>query len=261
MKKLSFKVNRVHENMFEYLIPTTLDDQKISFKKGTKEIHKPIKNEENLYFYLSVLSTLMKGKKVYGIPCWDVVPFILTTGYPFNLVKWQCNLDFMYDNSADKLCLTDNGVQKATTTPLDPPYPKWDNNYNNRSAVFKLKKQKDFINLMASVKNDIYGEINLFGLSKEHKKEDFLGVLNQKKKPGIAAILEHCDFVIDFVFGIEEEYQDCMVIKSKTDLTAEINACIEAFDTHQIRYDEEIDAILKKEISIETEIEKQKLTA
>lgn len=217
----------------EYLIPSKKnDDQVILTDKAFCESKVITTTEDPILFYGFILSKISSNKKVLGIPIWDVAQFIHNSGKKHECINWNHNINCQQKIRSKSFTFEDNGFCKAASSEFEPAYPQWCDKAD-QTALFSINNSKDIYDLLDAVKTDIYGEINLFILERTHKKNELISLLREDKKPSLEAVLKKSDILVDFIFSSDEKFQDCMILKSKCDLSPFLDTVISDFENDE----------------------------
>ena len=124
-----------------------------------------------------------------------------------------------------------------------PENPKWTNDKENKTALIKIESAKDCINLLSAVRHDVYGEVNLFVLNEEQNHEQLTKSLQETYKPNVSNILDNVELLIDLVIGDDDGYQDYLIIKSKKDISKQLNEISETVTQKSIEYEQALNSI------------------
>jgi hypothetical protein len=261
MKKIEFEIKKEDE-FFEYHLPVGIDkflEQTIQQGNGrisgklinqVDEWSEFYKNycytwqcEENVFVYLLIIFKLLKNKSIYAIPCWDVSMYLNIDEKEYDLIDWQYSIEYQLDESFENIEFRDKGFVNAKSSTSQPENPKWTNDKENKTALIKIESAKDCINLLSAVRHDVYGEVNLFVLNEEQNHEQLTKSLQETYKPNISNILDNVELLIDLVIGDDDGYQDYLIIKSKKDISKQLNEISETVTQKSIEYEQALNSI------------------
>lgn len=261
MKKIEFEIKKEKE-FFEYHLPVGIDKfLEQTFQQGNGRISGKLINqedewsefyknycytwqcEENIFVYLLIIFKLTKNKSIYAIPCWDVSMYIDIDEKEHDLIDWQYSIKYQLDESFENIEFRDKGFVNAKSSISQPENPRWTNDKENKTALFKIESTKDYINLLSAVRHDVYGEINLFVLNEEQNSDPLRKALQQTHKPDVSSILDSVELLIDLIIGDDDGYQDYLIIKSKKDISQLLNEISETVTQKSIEYEQALNSI------------------
>jgi len=199
--------------------------------------------QENIFVYLLIILRLIKTKSICGIPCWDVSMYLDIDEKEYDLIDWQYSIEYQLDASNVNIEYRDKGFIEARSSTSQPENAKWTNDKENKTALFKIESTKDFINLLSAVRHDVYGEINLFVLNENQNYEQLRKSLQDSYKPDVSNILDSVELLIDLVIGDDEGYQDYLIIKSKRDISQELDEISKIVTQKSIEYEHALNSI------------------
>lgn len=262
MKPIKFHIVKSEEGIFEYHLSVDLDKFLEKTILGGKEgLSGKIVNqidewsdfynnycytwqcEENIFLYLLIILRLVRNKKTFGIPCWDVSTYIDLVEKEYEHIDWQYSIECQLDENDNYINFKDIGFQKAKSAISQPENPNWTKDKENKTALFKINSVNEFMNLLKAVRYDVFGEINLFVLNDNHNPDSVINQLNSVNKPDLSKFLDNVFCMIDLVIGDDEGFQDYLLIKSKKDLTDSLKEITNYVTNRGIEYENELNSI------------------
>ena len=148
--------------------------------------------------------------------------FLDANDLKFDKVNWEYEIEFQSNIDSTDTIFNDKGFVPAKTGWIKPPTPRWNNEDEDKTAVFEIDNFATFIKVIFACIMDDYSSLNFFCIEQD-KKETLISTLQGTDKPILSGILEHEDQFITLFLGADEGYQDYLLIKSKTDLTNKLN--------------------------------------
>jgi hypothetical protein len=179
-------------------------------------------HEENIFIYERLIWDLIQNRNVYVIINFRTASFLSYNDFPFDKVNWEYEIECQANLENTETIFSDNGFVKARSSWIKPPTPRWNNEDEDKTAVFKINDFATFIKVVFACIMDDCGSLNFFCIEQD-KKEKLISTLQGTDKPILSDILECEDLFITLFLGADEGYQDYLLIKSKTDLTNKLN--------------------------------------
>lgn len=179
-------------------------------------------HEENIFIYERLIWDLIKEKNVYVIINFRTASFLCGNDLPFDKVSWEYEIEFQSSIDNTETVFSDNEFVKAQTSWIKPPTPRWNNEDEDKTAVFEIDNFETFIKVVFACVMDDRGSLNFFCISKD-KKEHLIRSLQGNEKPILEKLLDNNDLFITLFLGADDGYQDYILIKSKNDLTEQLH--------------------------------------
>ncbi len=199
-------------------------------------------HEENIFVYERLIWDLIAGKKIYAIINFRTASFLVANDLPFEKISWEYEIEYLSNIDFTQMVFTDNEFVRAKTGWIQPPTDRWDNNDEDKTALFEVNDFRTFIGVIFSIIMDDCGSINLFCCEKE-KKNFLTDILNGDNKPSLEKILDPNDIFITLFLGSDEGYQDYLLIKTKADLTRKLKEISDKLNKAGQIYEDELDHV------------------
>ncbi len=170
---------------------------------------------------LGLTWTLVDGLEVYAIPHY-------TWGEAYRRLKRApAFVDWEYDVSdggsagapVDKGFIRSRGCRlglPAEAKQLDN-YREHEKHPHRQAALFRLHSYDDLVKVRASTDCDACGEITVFGVL-AGRGEELVEFLRSPKRPSLDRFLKLREVFVDLLFGHDLGYDDCVTVKSVTNL-------------------------------------------
>jgi hypothetical protein len=179
-------------------------------------------HEENIFIYERLIWDLIQDKTVYVIINFRTASFLNGNDLKFDKVNWEYEIEYQSNIDSTDTIFSDKGFVPAKTGWIKPPTPRWNNEDEDKTAVFEIDNFTTFIKVVFACIMDDCGSLNCFCIGKD-KKEELINTLQASDKPILSDILDSEDLFITLFLGADEGYQDYLLIKSKADLTNKLN--------------------------------------
>jgi hypothetical protein len=180
-------------------------------------------HEENIFIYEKLIWDLIKDHSIFAIINFQAALFLSFNDPPFDKIDWEYDIEYEATEDWKEMIFLDNGFVKAKTGWIKPPTPKWNNEEENKTALFQINNFGQFIrSIYTGVMDDCFS-LSFLCLGPD-KKENLLNVLQSPQRPTLEDILEANDLFVTLHLGADEGYQDYVLIKSKADIQKKINA-------------------------------------
>ena len=96
------------------------------------------------------------------------------------------------------------------------------------AALFRIHSYDDLVKVLAPTSGDAYGEVTLFGVL-PGRGEELIAFLRSTEPPSLEALLKPGEVFVDLLFGHDLGYDDCMTIKSASNLDDSIRGLEQAY--------------------------------
>jgi len=220
-----------------------------NYEKQESQFHKLFYNfayyncthEENIFIYEKLIWDLIQNKNVYAIINFRTASFLNGNDLPFDKVSWEYEIEYQSNLNNTETIFSDKGFMPAKTGWIKPSTPRWNNEDEDKTAVFKIDTFTTFIKVVFACVMDDCGSTNFFCLEKGKKR--LINALQGIDKPILSDILDYEDIFITLFLGADEGYQDYLLIKSKTDLTSKLNYIADNINKGGEIYESELESI------------------
>lgn len=201
-----------------------------SYENQQSQFHKLFYNfayyncthEENIFIYERLIWDLVKNLNIYCTVNFRTASFLMSNDLPFDKVSWEYEIEYQANLDYTEVIFQDKGFVPARTSWIKPPTPRWNNDDENKTAVFKIDSFNTFIKAIFSCIMDDFGSLNFYCL-KEDNKERLIKTLKSDEEPKLNTILDSDDIFITLFLGADEGFQDYLLIKSKSDIKESID--------------------------------------
>ena len=175
---------------------------------------------------------------------WATPHFLSYYNVPFSKINWEYDINYCLPINEDlnEMEFKDNGFIEARTGWVAPPPPLWNNNENNKTAIFELNDIESFI---SSIKIGVLDDaflLNIFAVKSENK-EKIITKLQSNEKPILNEIIDKDELLINLFLGTDEGYQDYILIKSKSDIESKISEIVDKMNILAEEYENELENI------------------
>lgn len=182
---------------------------------------------------LGLAWTLVEGLEVYAIPSY-------TWEYAYRrLQRAPVFVDWEYDVSdwGSAGAPVDKGFVPGRSSPSLLPeeakqldyYREQEENPHRQAALFRLHSYDDLVKVLASTVGDACGEVTVFGVS-PGRGEKLVAFLRSPDRPSLDQFLEPGEVFVDLLFGHDLGYDDCVTVKSATNLDNSIRDLEQVYD-------------------------------
>jgi hypothetical protein len=179
-------------------------------------------HEENIFIYEKLIWDLIKDHTVFVIINFRAASFLWENDFPFDKIDWEYEIEYQISEDWKEMIFMDNGFVKAKTGWIKPPTPNWNNEEENKTALFQIKNFGQFIrSIHCGIMDDGFS-LNFFCLNSD-KKETLISSLRANQKPSLENILGANDLFVTLHLGADEGYQDYVLIKSKIDIEKKLS--------------------------------------
>lgn len=221
-----------------------------SYENQESQFHKLFYNfayyncthEENIFIYERLIWDLIHDKNVYVIINFRTASFLCGNDLSFDKVNWEYEIEYQLNIDNTETVFRDNGFVPAKTGWIKPQTPRWNNEDEDKTAVFEIDCFATFIKVVFACIMDDCGSLNFFCVNK-NRKDKLISTLQAADKPILSDILDSEDLFITLFLGADEGYQDYLLIKSKTDMTNKLNRITSNINKGGEIYEAELESV------------------
>lgn len=181
--------------------------------------------------YLAFAWKLMEGLNHFGIPRWARDEAAEVTKQSFDFVRWE------YACFTKDVSIHDQGFVRARSDPGPIDYidgkkkylDKETFNRRNLAGLFSLETFDEFIGIQKPSLIDDRSETNYFGIEDQRRIAKLKRGLKSVFRPKLENLLDTKDIFINISVGLDKGYLDSVLIKTKQDISARLEALADEF--------------------------------
>jgi hypothetical protein len=183
-------------------------------------------HKEETAVYLGLAWGLSEGLERFVIPNYYRDEAAKLTGLPFEFVNWEYDVD---TDTGPRPPIDRGFVPARAVTHLWPPPSEQQVGHQHEAGLFHVQELAQLINSHTATVGDASSEVTLFCL-KPGRRGNLVEFLRSPSRPELAHFLADGELFIDIVLGIDMGFNDSLLIKSTTDIAAQVHELSQRFE-------------------------------
>lgn len=198
-------------------------------------------NCEEVAVYLGLIWRLTSGLMLYGVPRYDRDHAMYAAGAPFALVGWEYEVE---NSAGNELGEIRGYVPARSSVRMFPPPTPWEVEHARRAGFFELPVFSVFRDVLKALLSDASAELNLYALTPKYEQVvKTVDALQGAEAPRLPSVLRSGEMLIDVSIGVDEGYEDVIVIQSPTDLGSELAPLLQEYEAAIAAYERDVEEI------------------